>query len=205
MSFLKADILTIVNTRTGRSETDIDNIFIGVLTKLSRDHNLLFVQGTVALADGVKSYAVPTDFKETIAIVVIDSDGNRSKPLTEISFEEYLSLRSNEVDGNNENEPRKYAVHNNLIWPWPVPDQAYTNTEHHYSTYHSVTDFDTITFSQIIQEAVVEGCCYGMYKNFGLADTEGAKTHLSGYREEVRRIKARDTNDKAGPVLYRDV
>ncbi len=205
MSFIKANILTEVNSKTGRAETDIDNIFIGVLTKLSRDHDLLWAQGAIALDDGTKSHAVPADYKETIAIVVIDSDGNRSEPLTEISFREYLKLREHEVDGSNENEPKKFAIHNNLIWPWPVPNKDYTSSEHHYSKYHSVTVFDTITFSQLIQEAVIQGCCFGVYEKYGQSQSDAAKGHLTAFREEVRRIKARDTNKQLGPVDYRDI
>ena len=53
MSFTKANVLTEVNLRTGRSETDIDNIFIAILTKLSRHHDLLLAQGTVAFDEVV--------------------------------------------------------------------------------------------------------------------------------------------------------
>lgn len=205
MSFAKADVLTRVNSRTGRAETDIDSELKAVLVYLSREHNLLVASGTIAFADGVKTYAVPTDYKDTVAIVVIDSDGNRSKPLAKIDFTEYLELRKNEVDGSNENEPERFAVYNDLVYPWPVPNEAYTNSEHHYTTYHSRTSIDTVTFSDLIMEAVIEGCCYHLYKNFGLAETKAALGHLKNFKEEISKILSEYTNRNIGQVQYRDV
>lgn len=205
MSFTGANVLTQVNSRTNRAETEIDQELKAVLTYLSREHDLLVVSGTIAFADGDKDYNVPTDYKDTVAIIVVDSDGRRSKPLTKISFEKYLARREGEIDGSNENEPLEFAVYNGVVYPWPVPNEAYTSSEHHYTTYHSRDSIATITFSDLIMEAVIEGCCYHLYKNLGLAETSAAKGHLLSFKDEISKILSEYTNRNIGPVEYRDV
>lgn len=205
MSFAKANVLIEVNARTGRAETDIDAELKAVLVYLSREHDLLLSSGTIAFADGDKDYDVPTDYKDTVAIIVVDSDGHRGKPLTKISFEKYLARREGEIDGSNENEPKEFAVYNDVIYPWPVPNEAYANSEHHYTTYHSRSSIDTITFSDIIMEAVIEGCCFWVYKSLGLTETSAAKGHWIAFAREISKILAGYTNRNIGPVEYRDV
>lgn len=205
MSFSGANVLTAVNDRTNRAETEIDQELKAVLTYLSREHDLLVASGTIAFADGDKDYDIPTNYKDTVAIIVVDSDGRRSKPLTKISFERYLARRGGEIDGTCENEPKEFAVFNSVIYPWPVPNEAYSSSEHHYKTYHSRSSIATITFSDLIMEAVVEGCCFWLNKSFGLAETPAAKTHWAAFTREINRIKAQYTNANIGPVEYRDV
>lgn len=205
MSFSGADVLTQVNSRTGRSETEINQELKAVLTYLSREHDLLFASGTIAFADGTKTYALPTDYKDTVAIIVVDSDGRRSKPLIKISFERYLDRRKGEIDGSNENEPKEFAVYNGYVYPWPVPNEAYSSSEHHYTTYHSRSSIATITFSDLIMEVVIEGCCYWLYKSLGLARTEAAQSHREAFRDEINKIKAQYTNANIGPVENRDI
>jgi len=154
-SITKAEILTALNTKLRRNETNIDSDLRQVLKDISgRDgFDPLSATATGTIEAGDKYIDYPADFKREISIILNDGtyDG---KPLTKIEWKEYLKKRAEETTSDRD-EPIYYTKHMKRIYFYPVPDAEYTYTLEFYRNHPD--DLDTILFAERFRKAIERG------------------------------------------------
>lgn len=201
MAILKADILSEVNKRCERAETDIDSILKAVLRDLTITFPFLHVEAETSTQAGKANYNLE-DFPENIRkvdIVKID-DG---EPLDEIrTFTDYQTLIAEETSADYD-EPTSFIVYRDVLYLWPTPDDVYTLT-----VFASVLedDVDDIDLPDRFEEAIIEGCCFKLYESLGEGNTEAAKVHLGLYTDAVNKLRSLEIEkSNAKSVVYNDI
>ena len=200
ITITKAEILVVVNARLGRAETDIDEELRSALYDISGWADFLLTESDTSTVDGTASYAFPDNCKQMLWIMLdAGKDGKRTDPLTKIPMEGYLTYRDNETTAD-EDEPEYYAIHNELIYPYPVPDAIYVMSQY-YSRYHP-NDLATILFGEQFREAIYEMTMVKVCEKFQLWDD--AKIHADLFSAELARLL---TNIERPPsrAKYRDI
>lgn len=201
MAITKAEILVVVNTRLARAETNIDEEIRSALYDISSRGNFLLTKTNSNTADGDVDYAFPTGAKQILWIkLTAGKDGKPTDPLTKIDFATYLLYRGDEGTGENEDEPEYYAIHNETIYPYPVPDATYQMQIYH--SYYHTNDVNTIAFGEQFREAIYEGTMVKVCEKFQLWDD--AKAHLTLLESEI--AKRLDNVEKPPSVTkHRDI
>lgn len=166
MAQTKAKILTFVNRVLGRSETDIDIEIQEVLDDLSEEGLLVAQLDSVTIAAGDKSWAYPTLFKSSVAILFNDGSFD-GEPLQKIrrGYSGYLELMRRHTSGIR-GYPRNYAEFNKQFFPYPVPQQTYT-IKQSYRKFHA-KDVSSIEFGDEFQNALFYGAAWFVATNLGL-------------------------------------
>ena len=179
MSMTNAQILTEVNARTNRAETDISTIRNAVLTDLSMAWNFLEKTSSVTVSAAAQSAALPSGCIKVKSVT--DSSG---KVLQPVSIEELLNFQAvNPATG----VARKWSQHNDSLYVYPAPTSETT-----YTAYHSYESVDVDDFDDCFDEAIVEGCCFKLYESLGLlGELPAAQTHLELYRAQLETLKQR--------------
>lgn len=197
MSISKQNILAEVIIRTARTDlTNIDSILKAVLLDLTIDFPFLkgeFYRSTVA---GTADYGVG-DTLRNVALVKIDDKA----PLEKINtWEEYQALIAEET-ASDRAEPKRYIIHNKVLYLWPTPDKVYTLTI--FSSYIE-RDVDTIDLDDNFEEALIEGSCFKLYESKGIGSSPPGQVHLGLYTKAVEQLK-RIYSESADRVEYHDI
>ena len=192
MSITKAEILTVLNNRLRRAETDIDEEIRSALSDLSSKDDFLIKEATRDTEEDVRYYSVPANFKDRLVIKV-----NDSPPLTKKTWGEYQKAIAH---ATGTGEPEIFALHNDFFWLHPCPGSTTYTMTLYYSIFHP-DDLDDIEFPEIFREAVYEAtiCFYLIGKQL----YEDLKVHIGLYDVHVATRKA--TIKKDPPIVkYRD-
>ena len=148
-SITKAAILTFVNSRLQRNETDIDESINIVLGDLSAFKTLLVEDTSQSIVAGDTYLSYPSDsFKDETAIKSIqltDGNGYKLPPLSPIidGWQEYL-IRTKYGSDATRNIPTQYVTHANRIYMWPASDGNYSPSIWYYKRHSE--DPDDIDF-----------------------------------------------------------
>src|SRR3990167_2145889 len=188
MTITAAELRTIGNERTGRSESqdDVDKFIKSGVTDLSTRGIALEAEETETLVDNTPNYAesgLSNSFKKINAITILDSDSNESAPLDEISWQRYKERVSQEIA---KDKPREYARFNSTLYLWPPPNATnYPSMKVSGTIYHA--DSTTISFSDRFRECLTQFVIYKIYEKYGLGDSKG-KLHMSLYADEFNKL-----------------
>ncbi len=201
MAISKSTILTEVNNRTARSETDIDTILRAVLLDLTLDIPALKETAYTTTTAGQAEYSLSSFPEDIRSIEVAKIDDNT--PLKRLnSFKDYLALIADQTSADYD-EPEYYIVYNNSIYLYPTPDDSYTL--YVYGTCLEL-DEDEIDLPDVYQEAIIEGCCWKLYESKGLGTHPSAQAHLQNYlllKEQL--ISYEIKKQGSGEVTYTDI
>jgi len=166
MSILKASILSFINSKLERSETDIDEEIITIANDLSNRNMLVGADTSQSLVAGGTTLDYPTRFKEAIAITL--NDGSKwLAPLRKLpgGMQRYRELVADNNTGDRD-EPEYYAEFNSKLYLWPTADGAYTSNIEFYK-YHAQSA-DTIEFGDEFTNCFNFGATFEVSRNFGL-------------------------------------
>lgn len=191
MAIAKADILTAINGRLNRAETNIDLEIIEAVEDLGRRGNFLAAADTMNTVANISSYAEPTLLRGVKELTIIGA----SDPLDEISYTQWLRLMSSTVT----REPKKWARWNGKFYLHPIPDAIYAITRDHW-LYHG-SSADAITFADKYGTAVKLMCCHLVSRNLGL---DQAKMYYGLYEGEVEKLRS-ELPTEPGRVRYSDI
>jgi len=197
MSITKAKILTAVNKRLARNETDIDQELKAVLEDVALVipvFNSTYEATTVA---SQRSY--PLDDLPVRDIISVQIDGDI--PLTKIGdFPAYLSMIAGDAQ---EEEPKKYCIEGNRLYFAPIPDKEYDIT---LTISDLSLNVDSIDLPDRYEELLIEGACYKVLGSYGLLGTEQGQTHVALYRDLRDKLESKETSNMVtGKVAYRDI
>ena len=180
MALTNAQILTEVNNRTNRSETDIDLIRNAVLNDLSNRWNYLEKTSSVTMDVAGQSKALPTGYRKVKS--VIDPNGNTLQPTT---IAELLNHQA--VASATATTSLRWAQFNNSLYVHPKPTGQTV-----FTVYHSYESVDVDDFDDCFDEAIIEGCCYKLYESLGLlGEVPAAMTHKNNFDEQVKVLTER--------------
>lgn len=146
----KAAILTFVNSRLRRTETDIDESIKIVLGDLSAIKDLLVEDTSQSLT--ISDFYLPypsdsmMDDNAVKSFTLSSPSGYILPPMSVIvdGFREY-QMRMQVSQSSGRSVPYEYITHANRIYPWPAPNGTYTASIWYYKRH--AEDPDDIDFS----------------------------------------------------------
>lgn len=197
MTIAKADLISFLNSRLERGETNIDSLLRETLLDLSLRVPALADTEDVSLAEGDKSKPLPTGFRDLIAITM---DG---KPLGRInSFENYLELIKNETESNY-SKPTKFIIHGGNIYFYHTSDDDYTATIYQSKI---TTDTNTIQLDDRFENALKYGLCFFYLLGIGQETSSQGQSFFNLYVNNLQMIDAiKNQNERPKTVNYYDV
>ena len=161
-------VLTFVNRRLRRSETNIDTELQSVLDDLSQGPYIAGVDESQSISDDEEYLAKPDEYFSMISIVLNDGTSDRPplKPFPG-GYKAYKKERGN-VSSVYTSHPIYYVVWGDYIWLYPIPGQTYTAR----IDYHKVhaQDVDTIEFSDEWRRAINFGTTFEVAATYKLPD-----------------------------------
>lgn len=197
MAITKTTILTQVNKRTGRAETDIDSLLKAVLLDLTIDFPFLIGEFYRSTIKGQPDYTLE-DTHRKVSLVKIDDKA----PLYELNiWEEYQTLIAEETE-SNEGEPKCWIIHNRVLYLHPTPDKEYTLTI--FSSYIE-RDVESIDLDDNFEEALITGCEFMLYRSKGLGTTPSAVLAMQLYTKQKEDLKKVYSGESADKVQYQDI
>jgi len=190
MTLLIADILSLANERTGRSESDINTFMKGILHDLSTRGLNLEAEETLTLVTDDFDYAFSTftnKFKRIKNVVILDSSSVPSSPLTEISWKRYKERLSENLSNG---EPIEFCIYptllNEVLYLSPKPNATnYPSAKISGDLKHD--DTTTIIFDEKYRELLIEGVCWKIESKYNV-DGEKTKARLELYEIEIQKI-----------------
>jgi len=192
VSIIKAEVLSIINSRLNRTETSIDEELRSVLYDISTRGNLLNREATRNTEAEVRYYSVPANFKDMTELKI-----DNNEPLDRISYKQFLIVTA---DDTSQGEPEQYAIQNNFIWLDPNPNKVYVMTMF-YSIFHP-NNVDIIEFDEIFRECIYEGVLAKVCEKY--EDDTGLSKHTALYETEIQ--KRLDTLDEPMRFIqYHDI
>lgn len=201
MAITKAEILTALNSKLNRSETDIDGDIREALYDISRDYNFLEKEdSSISTVDGTPNYDLPnSDQVKNIKNVVVEKDSSRSYPLGFMTWQDYLVKREGTaVTG----EPREYTIFDNDIYFDPTPDDVYT--VYMYINRIHPTDISTILFDEILRKSITV-LTFQKYLE-GKEDYQAAGYWEKQFNIEIRKQStALGSRKPIGRIKYNDI
>jgi hypothetical protein len=166
---LKATILSRVNKICKRAETDIDDILLDALRKISRKTLALKTSSTSTTTAGQNYITKPTDMcGNTIDGLIIDAE-----QLGPISWDEFLSSK---ICG--------YCVYSGRIYFYPTyaDSESYTL---YYSQLHP-SDLSSILFPDEYELAIVHLTAALLYEKYEIYD--GIQAQMTLYENEIQGL-----------------
>jgi len=193
MAITSAEILTAVNRKLNRSETDIDTQIKEILYDISSRGNFLKSSSTITAADSTASTSAPDLMKEPIALYI--TGGNY---LDEITYDEYMQFIEDQ-SSVSESEPEQYALLDDTFYWKNRPDTDYTVNIDYYK-YHA--DSTTVEFDDRFRWAIYDGVAMAVARDLKLTD----QFQIQGVSYEAK-IASLLANIKEQPKItkYRDV
>ena len=201
MTITKAEILTALNLRLNREETDVDTYIRATVYDISVQYNFLEKEdSSISTVDGTPNYDLPnSDQVKNIKNVVVEKDSSRSFPLGFMTWQDYLVEREGTaVTG----EPEEYTIFDNDIYLYPTPDDVYT--VYMYINRIHPTDLSTILFNEVLREALI---LYTIKKYLeGKEDYKAAQYWESQFYIEIsKQSTALGSRKPIGRIKYNDI
>ena len=195
----KSEILTEVNARTSRSETNIDTILEAVILDFQTIIPVVFAQYTTSSVSGQANYSVA----DLPAGDIISVKTGTNSPLIKISdFRVYQQWIEDETSSDYD-EPEYYIIVGDVMYLYPTPDDVYTIT---ITVAENVLDADNIYLPDYYKEGMIEGACFKLYESKGLASTPQAQSHLVLYRDQLNKLETIERRKQTvGKTAYNDV
>ena len=190
MAFTSASILTMVNARLNRLETDIDDKLIDTLQNLASRGDFIESTATVSAVDGTQSYTEPSRIKTVESIKVSDDE----LPLEKITMQE---LQRRYAIDSSEGVPVAYARHGGNLFVFPTPDDSYTLTVYYFAFHAAST---TIEFEDRFREAVAARVTAMVAR--GLEMFDRANYWFEKYNEEVALLRYNADEDSPPAVTH---
>jgi len=170
----KADILTFVNDKQRQNYEIADildeiNLILKDLSRAAKWPDLYREDVTAdrsELTEGDDAISFPTGLR-ILDFIVVNDGSNDGRPLTEISFRDWLKLREDETSSSYA-EPKYFARRGKKWFPHPIPDGAYTG-KYWYWRHHPVTEEETedILFGDEFDQCIKYGVCAEVAKTHG--------------------------------------
>jgi hypothetical protein len=193
----KAEILASVKTRTGRTDlTDIDAELLAILVDATARHAFLKTTASQSWASGMRSIAFPTGATRILHITerLTSSTSGENEPLARIPFKQYLSYAASDADTG---EPSEFATDNSLIYPYTIPNAAYTATVYYQYTHPS--DLATISLDDRFKECVTSGVCFiVMGGQLGMPDENSI--HYKVYESQLAMLASKVMDEQTETV-----
>lgn len=182
MAILKLNILTEVNKRTARAETDIDSILKAVLMDLTIDFPFLKKKHTdISTVKGTPNYSLDDTWRKIELIKI-----NDKAPLEKINtWEEYQELIAGETE-SNWREPKTYIIYNRILYLYPTPDKIYTLT---IFTSYIGRDVNSIDLDDNFEEVLITGCEFMLYRSKSLGTSPPAVLAMQLYERQKEQLK----------------
>lgn len=192
MALLAAEILSEANLRTGRAESDVNIPLKGILHDLSTRGLCLEAEEILALVTNDCDYAFSTfinKFKRIKNVVILDSAGVPSNPLTKITWNQYKERLSANLSAG---EPKEFCIYpervNEILYLSPKPNATnYPSTKISGTIKHD--DTTTISYDEKYRELLIEGCCFKIEAKYNI-DSPKTKAHFDLYENEIFKIFA---------------
>ena len=208
-SISAADILTYVNDRLGMELSDIDTYLEDVLEPLSKRGPFIPEEADIAFTDGTATVACPTDylFPQVLHLEsdTILNEGEADEetihhyyePMERISIQDYNYAIRNETS-IPEGTPTEYAIWDNTIYPYPVPDGSYTGKFKYFKRHARST---TISFPVRFRNAIQKGVTAEVAKKYELWAI--ADRYTLEFEREVAEL--RGIHEGPGFVKHNDI
>lgn len=203
MTITKANILTELNSRLIRVETDIDKHIKAALYDITTRFPFIYKTDTFGTTDGVAGYnlvqSTTQDFRSALVVKIDDGE-----PLTEIqSWADYQTLIA-EQTASDEDEPVAYIIHQGILYLWHTPDvSTYVVT-----IYYSALEYTpgSIGLNDIFEELVILRTCYQYLKSVGMGYQSLGRQYWTDYLDEITKLKGLFVDDKAPKnMTYSDI
>jgi len=165
MSLTKSNILTYVNDKLNRSETDIDDEIQEILDELADEDLLIATDESQSLESGDTSLDYPTNYKQLVVLTLNDGTYD-SDPLERVSHKEYREWMKN-GNSSDYSEPEYYSEFDGKFWLYPVPDGDYTAKIEHYKYHPAVAD--GILFGDEFKTCINAGAVWSVATAKGLS------------------------------------
>ncbi len=204
MAITKEELLTVLNARLARSETDIDEEIRSALYDLSELAlwpDLWTSDTSQTLASGDVSLSHPSDFR-ILDKIILNDGSNDGRPLTLIDggFDQYLKRKEDE-SSTDYDEPLEYTPRGTLWYLDPTADGAYTTVIYYWKY---ATSLSSIDFSEPFREAIYNAVMMKYLEGKGLAQTPKFAEKAQLYLRETTKLLPRA--DRPNPVVaYRDI
>lgn len=206
MTITAAELLTISNERTGRSEAqaDVDKFIKSCVHDLTSRGIVLEAEETEALVTSQANYSetslLTNSFKKINAITILDSNSKESEPLEEISWQRYKERVAQETAND---KPKEYARFNETIYIWPPPNAtSYPSMKISGTIYHA--DSTTISFANRFRECMSQYVIAKIYEKYGMAETKG-KIHMALYADEFNKLFGDQNSKEVSVQRYSDI
>jgi hypothetical protein len=201
MAVTKAQILTALNLRLNRSETDIDTFIVEALANLcgrglwkdlwTTDNS------TGTLADGSASFNLPTDLMAIDRIVLHDGT-DYGDPLKLASWDDMLTWRKGTQTGA---EPGYYCPRGRTAQVHPAADAAYTPYVYYWKWAVSA---DSIPFRDLFRPVLTYATQAFFCAGVGLA-ADPKFTEQWGLYENALAKLVGEKDTQVHQVMYHDV
>lgn len=198
MTLTATDLDTLVNARTGRTGTHVEELK-AILHDLALRGVHLLGETTQALTTGTRQYTTPTNTKRVRLINVLFGAVEQD-PLDEITWHEYKRRLSPAASNG---KPTVFVVYNGSIYLDPPPlTTDYPNMKITTELYHA--DSTTISYADRFRETLLRGMCYEVYLGLDLGATLGAP-HQVAYETGVLRLLGAQSAERNGRTRYGDI
>ena len=194
MAITKADILTFVNAKLNRTETDIDTEIQTILDDLSDAELLVGTDTDQSMEDSDEYLEYPTNYKRLISIVLNDGSTDGA-PLEALpgGWDEYLEWMKGAVSTG---EPEWFVEHNSRFYVWRPANGDYTASIEFFKKHPE--DLDSILFGDDFTDVINAGSTYKAALRYGLS----RYINIWG-PEYARLLQERIDNAPYYPVIVR--
>ncbi|HDP36857.1 MAG TPA: hypothetical protein ENN27_03165 [Candidatus Atribacteria bacterium] len=199
MSITKSAILSEVNKRTARAETNIDSQIKAVLLDICLTIPILHSEYTTQTIIGQKEYGLG-GIVNLGNILSVDIDGKLLQKIS--SLEAYKSLIEDNTEADY-GEPTTYLIEGQHLYLYPIPDKIY---DLNVVVSEIDLDVDDIKLPAKYEECLIEGACFKVYESKGLANRPEAQAHFLIYQRLIGQLEAQHNSNKfVGKTAYRDL
>lgn len=189
----RAEILTALNTRLGRSESNVTDYINATLSEISCAAlwPVLHTSETTAVTSGTTTVDDPSDLRVLDFVSLLEGGVVRARlhPITWESYQRQLV----DMTSAEYNEPQYFVRRGGKLYLWPIPDGAYSVKVFYWKHYG---EGDTILFDSRFREALYNGTMFHYLEGIGLdADPKTAQV-----RDKYNRAMDKLMNDADTPV-----
>jgi len=187
----KSEIIAVVNDalREAYSGTQLDTAIQLCLNDLSNENLLVSTDESQSLTSGDLSINYPTDYKDLVAITLVDSSNVEGKPLKKLpgGHKTYRELRDNDASTGITSW---FSEFDDKFWLWRPANGSYTPKIEYYRR-HPQTPED-ILFGDDFRNAIYFGAIY--YKALLEKKTDYIAIWRPVYlvEKEERRLSAKE-------------
>jgi len=205
MALAIADLLTLVNEITGRSETSLVDELRNIVHDLEAETVFLEGEETFALTTSLETYALSAltnTYRRPIHLQPIDTDGDEHIELIEKSYQWF---RDRLVYTAGDYRPTHFAIWDATIHIWRTPTSIYSNMKIWGRLLHTDDVATTISYPEKYRNLLVNGCAAEVFKRYGLVDSPKYLALKQLYENEKVLQISRKANERHHFVLYNDL